>query len=72
VNSGFAILYDLRAEEAWRKAHRDRAFWEVNYTDIYFLDDNRIVLFFRPASDPRWRAWEEVRRSWILGEEAAA
>jgi hypothetical protein len=66
----FTILYDLRDPEAWKQAHRHRNWWGKLYTDFYALDSVHVLLVFRPADDPRWRPWEEVRKSWIL--ESAA
>jgi hypothetical protein len=65
----FDVIYDLRNDFALRKAHRDRQFWGKLYTDIAVLDNDHIVLTFRPAGE-RWEKWETVRRRWIL-ERAA-
>ena len=64
-------VYDLRDPDAWRQAHRHRGFWRKLYTDIHVLDEDHVVLLFRPAPDERWRAWEKVRMGWILEDEAA-
>jgi hypothetical protein len=66
----FEILYDLRDPAAWKQAHRHRNWWGRLYVDIDALDNDHVILTFRPAEDPRWRPWEEVRRGWIL--ESAA
>jgi hypothetical protein len=66
VNPAFTILYDLRDAEAWARAHRHRNLWGKLYTDIHVLDNDHVLLTFRPAPDPSWRAWEEVQKSWIL------
>jgi hypothetical protein len=68
---GFAIVYDLRDPGAWDQANRARSTWGKLYTDVYTLDADHIVLVFRPAADPSWRDWEQVRARWILGELAA-
>ncbi len=61
----FEIIYDLRAG-GWARANRDRRFWGRLYTDAYVIGPDHLILAFRPAPDERWRAWEEVRRRWIL------
>jgi hypothetical protein len=68
VSDGFAIIYDLQDAHAWRQAHAHRDMWGRLYTDIVALDYARVLLVFRPAPDQRWRPWERVRQSWILGE----
>lgn len=72
MSAAFIKLYDLRDPAAWKQAHRDRALWGKLYTDIHVLDNDHVLLVFRAAEDSRWRAWEEVRRGWILGEGVAA
>ena len=62
----FAVVYDLRDDAARASAHRHRRFWGLLYTDICTLDNDHVVLTFCPAPDPRWRAWEAVRRRWIM------
>ncbi len=64
-------VYDLRDPDAWGQAHRHRGFWGKLYTDVHTLDLDHVALVFRPAPDERWRAWEAVRLSWILEDEAA-
>jgi hypothetical protein len=66
----FEILYDLRDPVAWKRAHRHRNWWGKLYTDIFVLDNDHVLLVFRPADEPRWRPWEEVRKDWIM--ESAA
>ena len=63
------VVYDLRDDGAWQAAHRHRATWGRLYTDIVALDYDHVLLVFRPAPDERWRSWELVRLSWILGED---
>jgi hypothetical protein len=70
--SEFTIIYDLRDAEAWMKAHRDRNAWGRTHTDYYFLDQDHVVMVFRPAPDGRWRRWEAIRRSWILEQGATS
>ena len=66
----FRVVYDLREPGAWQRSNRDRNFWGKLYTDITRLDDDHLLLTFRPAPDARWRPWERVRRRWILGDAA--
>jgi hypothetical protein len=62
------MVYDLSAPDAWEVAHRHRGFWGKLYVDVYSLDCDHIALVFRSAGE-RWRPWELVRLSWILGED---
>ncbi len=61
-------VYDLRDPAAWQSAHRHRGFWGKLYTDVHALDNDHVVLIFRPAPDERWRPWESARLRWILGQ----
>ena len=61
-------VYDLRDPAAWRAAHRHRGSWGKHYTDVHALDNDHVVLIFRPAPDERWRAWERARLKRILDE----
>jgi hypothetical protein len=65
------VVYDLRDPDQWQGAHRHRATWGKLYTCIYPLDYDHIALVFRSAGE-RWRPWELVRLSWILGEDLEA
>jgi hypothetical protein len=62
----FTIVYDLREVGAWSNANRDRNLWGKRFTEAYFLDNNHVALTFHPSPDQSWRAWEEIRKSWIL------
>ena len=62
-------VYDLRNPDAWRAAHRHRGYWGKLYTDIHGLDDDHVVLVFRPDPHERWRTWEGVRLRWHLDED---
>jgi hypothetical protein len=62
----FIKIYNLLDDDAYERALRERARWGVLHTSVSFLDDHHAILSFHPAPDPRWRAWEEVRRGWIL------
>jgi hypothetical protein len=64
----FAAIYDLRDPDVWERARYHRACWGKLYTDIHALGTAHVALVFRPGP-PRWRAWEEVRRGWILAPD---
>jgi hypothetical protein len=66
-SSALVVVYDL-SDDGRRAAHRHRATWGKLYTDIYPLSYDHIALVFRSAGE-RWRPWELVRLSWILGED---
>jgi len=69
----FTIIYDRRDPEALASARRHRGLWGVLYTSIDPIDETHVALTFRPAPNrKRWRAWERVRKSWILEELEAA
>jgi hypothetical protein len=65
------IVYDLRDPGAWDEACRHARLWGRLYTDLHRLDDQGVVLVFRPAPDERWREWERVRAQWIMKELVA-
>jgi len=67
----FEVLYDLRDHNAWRDAHWHRALWGRSFVDYHVLDEDHVILVFRPSPDLRWRAWEAVRKGSTLGERAA-
>jgi hypothetical protein len=62
------VVYDIRDDDGWRTANRHRNYWGKTHTHVYYLDENVVVLAFRPAPGQRWGPWERVRQSWILGE----
>jgi len=62
------VVYDLRDPDAWQAAHRHRNYWGKTHTHVHYLEENVVVLTFRPAPDSRWQAWEQKRSEWILGE----
>jgi hypothetical protein len=62
------VVYDLRDDGAWRTANRHRNYWGKTHTHVHYLEENVVVLTFRPAPDSRWQAWEQKRSEWILGE----
>lgn len=43
------VIYDLRDDAAWKRAHRDRDAWGKAFCDFEFLDEDHVVLFFRPG-----------------------
>jgi hypothetical protein len=62
------VIYDIRDDDGWRTANRHRDYWGKTHTHVHYLDENVVVLTFRPAPDSRWQAWEQKRSEWILGE----
>jgi hypothetical protein len=62
------VVYDIRDDDGWRTANRHRNYWGKAHTHVYYLEEDVVVLAFRPAPDERWRLWERVRQSLILGE----
>jgi hypothetical protein len=69
----FAILYDLADQAAWDAARRHSAWWGRLYTDIHTVDNDHVMLLFRPAPKRPGGAgkWEEIRKQRIL-EDAGA
>jgi len=67
---GFLAIYDIRDDDGWRTANRHRDYWGKTHTRVHYLEENVVVLAFRPAPDCRWQAWEGVRRRWILKQLA--
>ena len=63
------VLYDLRHSAAWERVTRHRSYWGKSHTCVHYLEENVVVLEFRPTTDQRWRPWEDVRMSWILDED---
>ena len=68
ISDGFAIIYDLQDAHAWHQAHAHRHLWGRRFCEHYVLDEDHLLIVFRPAPDQRWRPWEAVRQSWILGQ----
>ena len=62
------VVYDIRDDDGWRTANRHRNYWGKTHTRVHYLEENVVVLAFRPAPDSRWQAWEQKRSEWILGE----
>jgi hypothetical protein len=65
-------VYNLRNSEAREAARRHRAFWGRTHTQIVLLDEDHVLLVFRPAPDERWRPWEKIRLRWILEDGGGA
>ena len=63
------VVYDIRDAAGWETANRHRNYWGKTHTRVHYLEENVVVLAFHPAPDERWRGWELVRLSWILGED---
>jgi hypothetical protein len=68
----FSILYDLRDPDALDQSRKHRRFWGLLYTDIHYLDNDHVLLTFRPAPNRRWQPWEEERKGWIFRDLEAA
>jgi hypothetical protein len=62
------VAYDIQDTAGWETANRHRNFWGKTHTRVHYLEENVVVLVFRPAPDQRWRPWESVRMGWILEE----
>ena len=43
------VLFDLRDPDAWNRAHRERAAWGRHKTGIHTIDNDHIILEFRPG-----------------------
>ena len=73
LSEGFAIIYDLQDAHAWRQAHAHRSLWGRRFCQHYVLDEDHLLIVFRPGGE-RWRRWEINRSRLILGRnhEAAA
>ena len=61
-----SVLYDVGTTDGWEAACRYRRWWGVLYTVIHWLDEDTVILEFRPSPRPWWRPWEEVRLRMIL------
>ena len=46
---GAYVLYDLRDDEAWKRAHRERRAWGENRTDEHVVSPDHVVLAFKPG-----------------------
>jgi hypothetical protein len=62
------VVYDIGDAAGWETANRHRSLWGKTHTRIHYLEENVVVLVFRPARQERWRPWEGVRRAWIESE----
>ena len=43
------VLYDLRDPEQWQQAGRDRTSWGRAYSAMHGLDNDHIIIEFRPG-----------------------
>lgn len=43
------VIYDLRVPEAWERAGRDRKAWGQEYAVIHTIDNDHVVIEFRPG-----------------------
>jgi hypothetical protein len=68
VSEGFAIVYDRTCAHAWRQAHTHRALWGMRFCQHYALDEDHLVIVFRPGG-ARWASWEARRKQRILGPD---
>jgi hypothetical protein len=48
-HTGVMKIYDLRDPEAWKQAGRERAAWGRELAVIHRLDNDRIVIEFKPG-----------------------
>lgn len=48
-SGGVMKLYDLPDPEAWERAGRERAAWGRERSAIYCLDNDHIVIEFKPG-----------------------
>ena len=42
-------MYDLRDPEAWERAERERAAWGRLWTEIHTLDNDHVIIVFKPG-----------------------
>ncbi len=68
--SAFSGTFDITDPDELELSRRCRDYWGKLHTAIVFLDERRVLMTFHPSPDPRWRAWERVRRRWIRSEIA--
>ena len=72
TSDAVAVSYDLREGSVWHRAHEHRRLWGRRFADYHVLDEDHIVIVFRPAGE-RWLSSERRRLERILdGWEAAA
>jgi len=68
ISDGFCIIYNLSCAHAWRQAHAHRHLWGRRFCEHYVLDEDRLLIVFRPGG-ARWQRWEAHRKRWILGRD---
>jgi hypothetical protein len=42
-------VYDLRDPDAWERAGRERAAWGRMWTEIHTLDNDHVIIEFKPG-----------------------
>ncbi len=42
-------VYDLRDPDAWERAGRERAAWGRQWTEIHTLDNEHVIIEFKPG-----------------------
>jgi len=47
------VIFDLRSRSAWDRAREQRRAWGTAFADIYRLDNDHIVIAFRPGGARR-------------------
>ncbi len=47
--SGVVKVYDLRDPEAWERAGRERCAWGRERTEIHRLDNDHVIIEFKPG-----------------------
>jgi hypothetical protein len=48
-HTGSMKVYDLRDPEAWERAGRERAAWGRIWTEIHTLDNDHVIIEFKPG-----------------------
>lgn len=49
VAEAMIVVYDLRDPDTWERAHRERRAWGGEYSEIHALDNDHVVIEFRPG-----------------------
>jgi hypothetical protein len=47
-NGSILMVSDLKDDEAWMRTHDERRAWGREFADFYVLDQDYVVLIFRP------------------------
>jgi hypothetical protein len=48
--TGIVLVYDLREPDSWEHAREDRGAWGKELTDIYTLDNDHVIIVFKPGT----------------------